>query len=679
MGMLLDNLSELIALLGWCALWALGGIWLVRRAVNLRPHEQLLTGIGVGLVLENWLANLVGRFVSVPAAFWLSAGIVFVVGLLVSLPELKKDRAWLLRIHINPLQVLALVFLAFLLTAVGRGLAILDDYQNLPMTSILATGDIPPHFALDPNVVFDYHYGALLMAAQLMRIAGLHAWNSIDIVRGVTFAIALLMGALWVQRATRSTLAGFIAVIYSLFTGGTRWLMLLLPVSLVEKISPHISMIGSGKQTAPDFLTALTAHWAVDSGAAWGFPFAYASGINSVSIWTYHSGAGAVSGIITAFLLLTHNRWRGSIRVGSFEFPAGGVLASVLLAALALYAETAIIGLGVGLVIVAGFYALKYRTWRLPRSLVNWFIVLVPVALFAAVQGGVLTGIVTGLFGPKTGADSYFSFGFSLFWPPAFLSSHLGMLSLANPYQLLTALMEIGPIWLLLPFALIWGWKAFRSGRWYEAALIVLPLISIATLVVQYTGNAGPTALNRVQGAIIGLSGGGFAFAGMWMWAARSEVRKALAATLIFITMFGGIVLFGFELLAVPNPVRATFIDVIDARAEAEYWNKLEPDAIIFDPVSPRAPTLFGRPTDSNLTWYVEKPEWLELKDAPDLASLRAAGFDYLYIDQAYWDEVGPRYQQEWQDPCVVQLQEWEWEGPPYDFRRLLDIRACGE
>jgi hypothetical protein len=30
------------------------------------------------------------------------------------------------------------------------GLAILDDYQNLPTTALIATGDIPPHFPLNP-------------------------------------------------------------------------------------------------------------------------------------------------------------------------------------------------------------------------------------------------------------------------------------------------------------------------------------------------------------------------------------------------------------------------------------------------------------------------------------------------------------------------------------------------
>lgn len=680
MSLTLNNLVDLAALLGWISLSTLGGVWLARRAFNLRPNELALAGMGLGLMLENWLANLLGRFVAVPAAFWLSAGLVFLAGLALTLaPDERgggrKSLRELVDIPIYPLQWVGLVLLAFVFTAAGRGLAILDDYQNLPMTSLLATGDIPPHFALDPEVVFDYHYGTLLVAAQVMRVGGLHAWNSIDIVRGFGFALAILLAAQWVRRATGSQLAGFISALMGMFAGGTRWLMLLLPEALLKKISANLQLIGSAAQSAPDFLSALPGVWAVDSGASWAFPFAFANGINPPSIWTYHSGVGMMGGLTGIFLLLTHNRWRG--------WPAVAIT-SAMLAGWALYAETALVRLAVGLVAVSLLYALLRRTKRLPAGLVRWYWALIPAGLIALAQGGVLTGIATGLFsrlsGPAAGSGSYFSFGFSLFWPPALLSSHLGYLPLANPYTLLTALFEIGPILLLLPFGLIWGLKAFRSERWYEAILIVLPVLSVITLVVQYTGNAGPTALNRVQGMMIGLAGGNFAFAGMWLWARkRSDTLKVLLGVLLAVCMFGGVVLFGFELLSAPSPVRSTFVSVLDARAEADYWNRLEPGALIFDKSSSRPATIFGRATHAGITWYESKPEWEELVKAPDPARLRAAGYDYAYIDRAYWEKMDPQYRQLLEGECVRLVKEYEWERFPYDFRRLLDIRQCGE
>ncbi len=74
-------MQEAAGLFIWAGLWALGGIWLLRAAFNLRHDEQVLAGIGLGLVLQNWLANLLGRFLPVPLAFWLAAVLMFLGGL----------------------------------------------------------------------------------------------------------------------------------------------------------------------------------------------------------------------------------------------------------------------------------------------------------------------------------------------------------------------------------------------------------------------------------------------------------------------------------------------------------------------------------------------------------------------------------------------------------------------
>jgi len=679
MNLILSNLADLARILVWMALWGLGGVWLVRSAFNLRPEEQALVGFGSGLVLQTWFANLVGHFLTVPLAFWLAAGGVLLVGLGFSIADLRRDWRLVYRIPVRPGQWLVLLALGYILVVVGQGLAILDDYQNLPVTSILATGDIPPHFPLDPKVLFNYHYFTLLFTSELMRIGGLHPWNSLDIVRGLCLALSVMIGALWVKRATQSTLAGLVSVLMGLFSGGARWMLLLLPESFLRRIAPSIQMIGSGQATAPDFFSALTSPWAVDSGAVWPFPFAYANGINTPSIWTYHSGAGAMGGIIGSTLLLTHNRWRGW---------RGGVVTAILLAALTLIAETSLARLVSGFAVLTLLYlvlrkrlAARGGRLHLPGSLGRWWVVLIPTVLIAAIQGGVVTGLVSGLVSRLSGQaaeNSYFTLGFKLFWPPAFLSSHLGYLSFANFYQVIVALFEIGPVILLLPLPLIWGVKAFRAGRWYEAALIVMPVLSLVTLVIQYTGSAGPTALNRVQSQLIGLSSGGIAMAAVWRWGSRRvEWIKAVVGGLLFLSMFGGIVLFGIELLSAPRPIYSTFIGILDARFERDYWNKLEKDALIFDPIAWRAPTVFGRFTDSYKTWYEPKPEWEKLVADPSPAALRAYGYDYIYWDFKYWDRLKPEVQQRFTDACVRLVKQEEWKETPYDFRRLLDIRSC--
>jgi len=662
-------LSEVLPLLAWMLLWTVGGWWIARSAFNLRPNEQALVGFGMGMFLQNFFANLLGQVMPVPAAFWVAAALILLIGLALSFPLNNGRWRELYRIPIHPWQWVSFIVLTYVLTLVGRGLSILDDYQNLPTVSILATGDIPPHFPLDPNKIFSYHYSTLLFAAQIMRIGGMQPWDSLDLVRGMGFALAIITSGFWVQRITGSAMAAFTARLMTAFAGGARWLLLLLPVGFLKQVSSDVNLIGSGLASAPDLYTALGKPLGIEGGGPFPFPFAFSNAFNTASIWTYHAGAISLGG---AYLLLTHNRWRGW---------KGLAVISVMLGASALQNETGFIMLVGGMAFVAVLYALVNRTLHLPRSLWNWLIALIPATLIALVQGGVLTGIASG-FASNLGATeaaeggAYFSFSFSLLSHPTLISGHLGMLKLTDPMQLLVALAEVGPLIVVLPMAVLWGWKAFRAGRWYEAVMVATPLLSLTTLFLSYTGNAGPTALTRVQTGLISLCTT-FAVPILWLWARkRSNNARGAAATLLFVSMFGGMVLFGTELIAASKPVYAYFLTDMDAKINARYWNKLPQDALIFDPVPSRSPTILGRPTDSHITWYQEKAEWQQIVDNPTVSNLRAAGFTHIYIDKSNWDLHKEQYQQLISEQCVVSMEK-VLPKRGVDFRLLLDISDC--
>jgi hypothetical protein len=668
---MMDTIFLLAKFTGWILLWGWGGWWITRKAFHLQSTEQFLAGMGLGLLLENWLANLLGRWINVPLAFWLAALIVFLAGSLVNLFPVKSQswRYWL-AIPVRPWQIALLLVLTIVFTQVGRGLAIFDDYQNLPVASFLAAGDIPPHFPLDPGIDFSYHYGGLLLTAQIMRVIDLPPWTAIDLSRGFTFALSLLLLALYVRRITHSSLAAFLSGLVTAFAGGTRWLLLLLPASILEKISPAISMIGTSSATASDLVSALTASWAFEGGGSWGLPFAYVNGIANTGVLGYLGGAGRLGSVIAGLLLLTHNRWQGW---------KGAVVTAIVVAASALSNEVGFLGIGVGLAIVAVIYIIQHHTLRFPKTLWMWIGIYIVACIAAALQGGVLTGVVGNLLAPAAvGArQSYFSFGFKLIWPPAVLSSHLGSLSLVSPSQLLVALAEIGPVILLIPLIVVWGIKAYRFHRWYEAALIFTGLASMLLIFVQYTGNAGPTALIRVQSDILGVCKT-FSIPLLWFWVKqRSESMKAFTGGLFFLSLFGGIVLFGFQLLSVPKPVYSTFLTALDDQMYQKNWNKLPEDSLIFDPTASRSPTIFARATNSHITWYSEKEDWQNLVTIPDPYAIRTAGFDYIYLDKNYWDHLDGDYQKMLQDPCVIVVDEVYRTRYPEDFRKLLDISAC--
>ncbi len=665
-----ESVYQILRLTAWAVLWGMGGWWMIRNVFLLKPSEQLLTGLGLGLLLQNWFANLLGRWLEVPLAFWLAAAFVFVSGGLVNLLSNKTQtwQSWL-KVPIQPWHPILLLGLTVLFTQVGRGLAIFDDYQNLPVASFLAAGDIPPHFPLDPEVKFGYHYGSLLFTAQIMRIVDLPPWTAIDLARGFSFSLSLLLLALFVQRVTGSALAAFLSGLMSAFAGGTRWLLLLLPASILEKISASITMLGTSA-TAGSLMTAITAPWPFEGGGEWGLPFAFVNGIANTGILGYHGGAGRFGGIITGVLLLTHNRWRGW---------KGAAFTAILVAASALSSEVGYMAIGSGLAIVAVVYVIQHRSLRLPKTLWLWIGVFLLSTIAAAFQGGVLTGIAGNVLSPAAeGArQTYFSFNFGFHWPPYILSSHLGQLSLLSPGQLLVALLEMGPLILLLPLVVMWGVKAYRFQRWYEAAIIFSALAALLLIFVEYTGNAGPTALVRVQTGILGTCKT-FAIPLLWYWAKkRSESIKALTGGFIFLTLFGGMVLFGFLLLSVPKPVYSTFLTALDDQMYRRHWNTLPQDAVIFDPVASRGPTVFARATNSHVTWYSEKEEWQKLVEVPDPYAVREAGFSYMYLDKNYWDKLDGDYQQWLQSDCVIVVDQVQRTRYPEDFRRLLDITAC--
>jgi hypothetical protein len=371
-------------------------------------------------------------------------------------------------------------------------------------------------------------------------------------------------------------------------------------------------------------------------------------------------------------LLLVHNKWRG--------WHAWTVMA-VFVAALGLVNEILLVAFGIGLLIVIVAWMVARHQWRLPRSLWRWLVVLAGGGMLALFQGGVISALflnkVTGfILGDAAAATAYHTFHFSLIWPPAILSSHLGSLALTNPYLLLAALIEIGPILLVLPLVAIWMIKTLRYQRWYEGALGASAFASLALVFVQLSGPAGSTALTRVQNLLFSLAGV-FAVPALWLWGRqRSDKFKVWIGVLLGAIMLGGMVLFGIELTAIPHPVMADFITPLDARMSSKYWNVLEDDTMVFDSNPYRSPVVFARPNRSSTTWYERTPEWTALRDTPDPYQLAAHGYGYIYLDKDYWDSLDTDNRTLLQDDCVELIDEMT-QDFPYDFRRLLDIRTC--
>jgi hypothetical protein len=657
----------------WILSWSAGG-WLLASATFRLPRRLVFgAGLALGAVMQAWFANLLGFVLPVPIAFWGGALVTLALGLLFSHP-LSWDEIRRALVPASWGQVAALLVLTYIFTAIGRGLLLFEDYQNLPTISLMAHGDIPPRFALDPNVRFGYHYLMLLFAAQVTRLGGLVPWNALDFTRGLFFGLTLLLAYLWIGHMTRSRLAAYAGAAFAAFAGGTRWLLLLLPPSWVANLSKDITLLGSAAQSVPDLARGLTLPWAIDGAGPIPFPFAFINGINSPLI-LQHGGSGMMVAALSILIILLYRFWRNW---------RGGVIMTVLLSALANISEhaylTALFGLGLALII----HWICVRSLKIPRDFLPWILAGAASAVFAAFQGGILTEIVRGFLGTQAGAAdqaSYFTVGFAFNPHPTVISGHLGLLNLTNPRQALLALLEIGPILLAIPITAVWGWKMLRARRWWEAALVFGTVMGIASLFLQYEGTAGVTATSRLFGDLL-VPLELYAVPLLWVWAKARTVRvKQTLLSLGFVTVFGGMMLFGIELIAAQKPVLPLAMQPMDVQIYNEYWDRLESDALIFDTLPARAVTIFGRYTDSNVTWYVPKESWITLAQSPFPRELRAAGFDYFYYTLENWETFSPGVQSALDDSCVKLVVETSGPRSEMDFRkswrRLVDIRGC--
>ena len=668
------NLADSVLFLLLCLIWWLGGWLAVRHSFRLRASERLLSGLATGFLAFIGLANLLAHVLPLTLAFWVASLLVLAVGLLAAWRS--SERPWLDREDLRfwP-QLAALLGLTFLFTLIGRGLALFDDYLHLPLVSTMASGDIPPHFYLNPSQPFAYHYGLQVFAASLVRIAGLFPWSAWDLSKAWAIALTIILSWLWIRRVTGSSSAAALGGFFAGFAGGTRWLLLFLPGSLLAKMSNDIQLINTGADTSSSLISALSRPWLIEGGGPYPFPFAFHNSVFIPVIFSLGS-SGAMPFLTLALLLLLARQRRFSI--------AGMLLLSLVFATLALSAEHIFAFLWAGIAICGALSIIQSRAQRKPfprQVVIQWGAVLFLSGILSLVQGGFITEtarqVLLRLQGiaPAVTRSDYNYFYFGLRWPPAIVSGHFGDLSLFNPSQLLLLLFEIGPVLLLAPAVTAYSWRRLQRGDWMEGGLGIAALLSfVLVLFFQYGIERSTARLSN---------------AALWVWALlgfplvwqalrkdRGLPRFILQAALL-ITVFAGLVIFAVQLTSIPAPQLTYFVNSNDAYLSKTYWDRLPKGAQVFDPIPYRAVTLFGRPARANLDIYASLPEWLALLAAPDPASIAQSGFSFVYVDNEWWWSLQPEQRAAFKQPCVETYARYRLDE--VRFRWLLDVRNCGK
>jgi hypothetical protein len=658
------SLIDVILWLLLCSLWWFGGWLLSAHAFRLRHRERLFAGGALGLLLFTVFSNLLGSYVPLTLAYWIATFLVLCLGALAAWRSSLRPVISTQDLSVWP-EMLAFAGLLLLYLLINRGMAIFDDFSNLPIVSTIAAGDVPPHFYLNPDRILDYHYGLHLFAASLVRIGGFYPWSAFDFSKALVTALAPILAWLWFRRFFNRKLALIFGVSLILFAAGTRWVLLFVPENTMLKMGANLEMLGSAAHTGPDLYSALASPWKIEGCGPIPFPFAFVNGMFSPLLPM--ASVGALSRMsILLLLLLALRRWQ----------PFPGLIYSLLLASLALVVEHIFVIAWVGILIAILVRSILYRSIT---DILHWGWVLLPSALLAITMGGVISETASRWLALLQGGASQAGVGLAVIsfnWPPTLLSAHLGSLSITDPNQATIALVEMGPVLLLGP------WMAWLTGRFIRSRKLVMAGLSIMAVVAFIfplffrLAERGRDLSRLTEASLyIWLV---LAIPYLWILVQKgSPFIQSLVWASFFIVTLSGIALLPPQLVAIARPQPSYFIQEPDVLMSRAFWNKLDEEAQILDISYPyRPPTLFGRSAGrSFISVYEPMPGFEILRKNPDPIQIAEAGYTHFYIDRKTWQGLSAELRRAFSKPCIKLLAEQK--TALGDFRRLYDVHAC--
>ena len=656
-----------ILLWGACALlWTVGGMGLVTAIFDLRKDESLILGFGAGLILYLWLANIAGHFLTPDWAFSLPAAGIFLLGFLVR--KRKID------ISLRPLITQAMVFclLAGFFTLIGRGLAIFDDRKNLSIISLMANGDIPPHNPLNPLTSYQYHYGSQLLSSSLVKIGGFFPWSAFDISKGIYWALTILLIYLLIRRfADTKWTAVLLTAVYPLLTG-TRYLLMLLPQNFLAGLDGKIALLGSSQDIGLPFSKAIFADWVIGGGPPAGYPYGFINGILKPLVMS-HSGTETLALAIVVLIWLL-----ASVRSGA----AGKWLLAILFAFLALTWEStyALLAIAVAGMLIAYWISRKKKKNAAMTTLVLAGILSIPVVLL---QGGTLHEIVknaiSGFFTSTSTINAEITTGgmFTFNLLPVIFSGHLGALSIFDPAQLVVGLCEAGPSIFFIPF--IWKWVRKTDDSQKKILLSMLLCSALVGLLLPAFLTYQSSARDITRFSAYGLAVLDILFILFLIenWKTQKNFLRGLEIACLCLMAVGGLVTGAVQLSALNQPVLTEGVDGWDARISKTIWGTLDKEGWIFDPSSYnwRAEVLSGKGSMIESAVFTNE-DWEELRTNPSIEGFLAHDLTYIYMDEAWWNDLDETARAELSRDCVQEAAKVE-DAENGILRALLWIGAC--
>lgn len=642
---------------------SLGGYLICRLVFSASARESLPIGIGLASLLVIVLTNLASHWLSLQWAYLLAS--LFIIGtggmLFIFSPSRREVfENW--QQALPPLLVFLLLFVLFL--RINQGLAIFDENYNLPIVSLIAAGDVPPHFPFDPSQPLAYHYGLHLLAGVAVRLAGLSPWLAFDAVRAFTHALLLVLAFFWFERQTGSFRAAVVgsAVVY--FGGSTQWLLLFAPRTWIERLNAVVTLTNTALDSGGTLSDLLVNNWNIDGLGVVSFPFIFIGSLFKPQNLALTSNGAGVALTVVLLLLLAPKQW--NLR----HF----IILSFVLGSMALIAEYLFALVALGSFLITLLSTRQQKSFLPILRLLAMWVLAWGLALFA---GGVISVMfqhfLQGL-GGQASLSGQGNLGFEWYWPPSLPTLYFGRLSFFQADTLLFSLILLAPLLFLIPLPLLELKNRWKSPRLIQDGLCLGATVCVLlSLLIGLKGSVGGiTRLLDTALLIIFILSFPFLH---YLWKNRSRWMQALITIGLILLTLGGVITFSLQLVAVTRPQYTFYIDSLDAYFYLSYWNRLPPQAQIFDPKPVRSIVVFGRSSGTIAAKYGEwLLEWEELSQKPTPKQLIQRGYTHAYLDKRYWNRLDQPTRVAWRTECVKLMETKEFEQ---DFRRLYDLQSC--
>jgi hypothetical protein len=475
---------------------------------------------------------------------------------------------------------------------------------------------------------------------------------------------------MWFRRLVRPrSLAGF-GLLFVLLATGTRWLLLLIPENYLAELSSHVQLTGSALTSGPELFKALVSPWIIEGNSPIPFPFAFSNGIIPPVILAM-TGYGAMPYLTAVLLLMLLRRNTSTIQK---------IFLGLLLSSLAITGEHLFFMVWTGFFLAILVHWLVFRPTRISLLAVfHWGWFLFPSLIIALFGGGVLTEFINRSLVTPGDSIQQPGIGFggiSLRIPPGVTSAHLGVLSVGNPSQMVVAILELGPVFLMAIPVFYFCSKRLKTNEIRFTGMSLAAAIGLfIPLIIQLA--LRDRDISRMTGmALFLLIILGFPVT-VLIWSKAGNLVKTLLLSGYTISIVGGIALLPSLFLAIARPQPSYFISHLDQQVANKYWNTLENDAAIFDSAYIYRPAVIfaGSAGRAYQDIYTPYPAFETLLPNPNPRQAANYGYSYYYLDRDSWQKLSAAQQSDFLEDCVIRLAQISSDDG--DFRTLYDIRRC--